>query len=296
MTWFKVDDGFWSHPKVMCLSDAAIALWVRAGTYSCQHLTDGHVPAAALRLLGDRDAASELVDAGLWMDATGGFLFHDWDEYQETSEDVKRRREANRERKRKQRRNATGQFAESPQDTPGSHADVTRDTPRDSRDRHSTVTPEVTPSRPDPTRPDPTSPNGELAHAGAHAHERPREPRSNGRAVPTDGWKLVRDLIPDTHPQAVRSALAIQAGTLLHAGTPDTDIRDALTLWLDKPHAGPGLLPSLVSEAVKTRDRPPPTTASKSRRFADIGRNAAAALAQAQAQQGDPHDPPALTQ
>ncbi len=31
MVWFKIDDGFWSHPKVLELSDAAVALWTRAG-------------------------------------------------------------------------------------------------------------------------------------------------------------------------------------------------------------------------------------------------------------------------
>ena len=85
-------------------------------------------------------------------------------------------------------------------------------------------------------------------------HAGPDQPeRATGRAVPADGWRIVRDTIPDTHPQAVRSDLAIRAGALLHGGTPEADVRDALDLWLTKPHAGPGLLPSLVSEVVKNR-------------------------------------------
>ena len=103
MTWFKVDDGFWSHPKTATLSDAAVTLWVRAGSYSCQHLTDGFVPRSALRLVGTESAAVELTSVGLWLDADNGWQFHDWDEYQETSEAVKQRRDAQRERQRRAR-------------------------------------------------------------------------------------------------------------------------------------------------------------------------------------------------
>lgn len=95
MVWFKIDDGFWSHPKVLELSDAALALWVRAGSYCAQQLTDGHVTRAALRMLGgNHDAAVELVIAGLWDEAEGGngWVFHDWDDYQPTREQVMEQR------------------------------------------------------------------------------------------------------------------------------------------------------------------------------------------------------------
>lgn len=140
MSWFKVDDGFWSHPKVLTLSDAAVALWLKAGTYSCQHLTDGRVMSSMLRLLGSEEAAQELVDVGLWKTVKDGYRFHDWDEYQETSTEVKQRREQARERQRRRRAARNG------------HADVTRDTPRDSQRSSQEV------STPDPTRPDPTRP------------------------------------------------------------------------------------------------------------------------------------------
>lgn len=99
MVWFKVDDGFWSHPKVLELSDAAVALWVRAGSYCAGHLTDGAVRPGVLRLLGaDRDAATELVLAGLWhLDSDGAWRFHDWTEYQPTREEQDAKREAKQE-------------------------------------------------------------------------------------------------------------------------------------------------------------------------------------------------------
>ena len=88
MVWFKVDDGFWSHPKVLPLSADAVALWVRAGAYCAHQLTNGLVSPQALRMLADRDAAVELANAGLWDVVPEGFMFHDWAKYQPTREQV----------------------------------------------------------------------------------------------------------------------------------------------------------------------------------------------------------------
>lgn len=141
MAWFKVDDGFWSHPKILALSAEAVALWVRAGAYSCQHLTDGVIHEPVLRLLGSDAAAVELQAAGLWLSVTGGYEFHDWDEYQETSEAVKKRRNDARDRQRRARE--------------------AREKKREQSQGESRVTEGVSsgvsslpPTRPDPTRPD----------------------------------------------------------------------------------------------------------------------------------------------
>ncbi|WP_280391259.1 hypothetical protein [Nocardia wallacei] len=149
MTWFKVDDGFWSHPKTVGLSDAAVALWVRAGAYACQHLTDGAIPAAALRMVGERAAADELVASGLWVETAGGYAFHDWAEYQETSDAVKDRRAAARER---QRRSRAARAAKRGDTKPNSQAhsgdvppDVTEDVTRD--DTREFLTPDPTVGR-----------------------------------------------------------------------------------------------------------------------------------------------------
>lgn len=99
MSWFKVDDRFWSHPKTATLSDGATALWIRAGSWSAGHLTDGFVPDSALRFFrARRRSAAELVSAGLWSAADGGFVFHDWDVYQPSKEQVSAKREASKNR------------------------------------------------------------------------------------------------------------------------------------------------------------------------------------------------------
>jgi len=94
VTWFKVDDSFHSHPKVMMTSPAALGLWVVAGTWSAANMTDGFLPALVLpRLLPDSEAlAKELVAVGLWEQAEGGYQFHNWTEYQPDAASLRAKR------------------------------------------------------------------------------------------------------------------------------------------------------------------------------------------------------------
>ena len=102
MTWFKVDDGFWCNPKTMLVSDAAIALWLRAGTWASQQLTDGRIPRRALSLFSaDAGVAAELVSAGLWIDSGDVYEFHDWHVYQPSAKVEKAKRAKRAEAGRK---------------------------------------------------------------------------------------------------------------------------------------------------------------------------------------------------
>ena len=104
MTFFKVDDGIWGHPKFALLSNDAVTLWVMAGSWSGRYMTDGFVPNQNLGLLrGSKQAAQELVDCGLWDVTLDGYLFHDWSDYQYTKAEVEARREKERNKKRQQR-------------------------------------------------------------------------------------------------------------------------------------------------------------------------------------------------
>lgn len=147
MTWFKIDDSFYDHPKVFDAPDCAVALWVRAGTWSARNLTDGFVPAGMpARLCDDPDTAiRELIRRGLWSRAKDGYRFHDWADYQPTREAKEREREAAAERQRKRRAHLKGQVNGTP---------VTEVSRRDSRVSRG-VSHGV--SSPAPTRPDPTT-------------------------------------------------------------------------------------------------------------------------------------------
>lgn len=122
MTWFKVDDSFHSHPKVLSSSLEALGLWALAGTWSAANLTDGFVSVQVLSRLHPDSAplAEELVTVGLWRRAKGGYQFHDWTDYQPTKAMVEAERRKWAEKKAKQR--AAKTFDEdqmSPGDTPG---------------------------------------------------------------------------------------------------------------------------------------------------------------------------------
>ena len=155
MTWFKVDDGFWSHPKTLALPPSAVALWVRAGSYCGKHLTDGFVSRAILPMLqGTEGDALELVHSGLWKPVDGGWAFHDWDAYQDTKEAVERRRVAWKERAKRHRSNddettPSSSIHSIPFHSPVSR-DSRRDTTRDSRRESRRDTPRDTGPTPTP--------------------------------------------------------------------------------------------------------------------------------------------------
>lgn len=106
MPWFKVDDGFYDHPKVLELDMAARGLWVMAGAYCARHLTDGVITGRQIRVIGGtQKQAEKLVAAGLWSadDAPPSvrrYAFNDWREFQPTREDVLSKRREDAERKR----------------------------------------------------------------------------------------------------------------------------------------------------------------------------------------------------
>ena len=94
MPWFKVDDTLPLNAKVVAAGNAAMGLWVRAGAWSAQQLTDGFVPAHMAAVLGTRAEARRLVDAGLWSAVDGGYAFHQWGERQPSGAQVIAQRKA----------------------------------------------------------------------------------------------------------------------------------------------------------------------------------------------------------
>jgi hypothetical protein len=102
---FQVDPDFYDHPKSIGMTDAATALWVRAGSYSAAKLLDGFIAEHVLSTLSrsPEDASAELVARGLWRRVKGGFKFHQWDERNLTRARVESDRDNERLRKKRQR-------------------------------------------------------------------------------------------------------------------------------------------------------------------------------------------------
>ena len=174
MTWFKVDDTLAFHAKVVAAGNEAMGLWVRAGSWSSQQLTDGFVPDHMVAAMaGGGGGAERLVEVELWVREDDGYRFHQWEQAQPTREAVLAQREAERERKRRQRRKANGQFVESERSPRGVLPGVTPGDPEVVPEGVPPGVPEGVPAghreddhresryeshRPDPSRPDPTRP------------------------------------------------------------------------------------------------------------------------------------------
>ena len=162
ITWFKIDDGFYDHPKFLDLPNGAIGLWAKAGAWCGKHLTDGLIPATKVKMLkGTSAQVRDLIDAGLWSQTESesgakAYLFHDWNDFQPTREQKLKERADSAERQRQSRARKAQEQEQSENVTRDSHVTGSRD----SRVSHAHVSQRPDPTRPDPTRP--TSPNGEV--------------------------------------------------------------------------------------------------------------------------------------
>lgn len=100
MPWFKVDDNLAFHQKAVAAGNAAMGLWVRAGSWCAQNLTDGHVPQHMLGRLGTPAQVEKLIKVGLWDRTDDGIVFHQWVDRQPLRVEVDAERQAARERMR----------------------------------------------------------------------------------------------------------------------------------------------------------------------------------------------------
>lgn len=123
------------HMKALLAGNKPLGLWVRAGSWSMHQLSDGFIPREIVTALGgDWDDTAALINAGLWDEASGGFQFHDWAEYQPTREQVLAERAAATERKRRSREKSQGESRRDSRRTDdgshgGSHSPPSRPVP-----------------------------------------------------------------------------------------------------------------------------------------------------------------------
>lgn len=227
MPWFKVDDGFYDHPKVLELDMAARGLWVMAGAYCARHLTDGVITGRQIKVIGGtQKQAEKLVAAGLWSadDAPPSarrYAFNDWREFQPTRDDVlsKRREDAERKRlargvkrdKRRERKNVRVDVhadSEAPSALPGLRAPS---------------------ALPDPARPDPSQNRVTVS-----------QPSNGDLGAGEKAGGLSLDELADATRRARQ------------AGISDTAIKSGTQEFERRPHPkGPGLLRTLINDAAE---------------------------------------------
>lgn len=163
MTWVRIDDRASLHKKLRRAGAEAAWLWVCGLCHCNRDTTSGRIdeddvpdlyrPFAATHA---RELAAKLIEVGLWERTEGGYLVHDYEEYQDEAmpDAVEHRRLLARTRKQREReRNRAAALGRvtSPPVTRDGHA-VTRDSRRDGHAvTHASRTPG--PARPGPTRP-----------------------------------------------------------------------------------------------------------------------------------------------
>lgn len=117
MPWFKVDDGFPTHRKVLAIPRgqrrlAAVGAWTLAGAWSSANGTEGCIPDHVVDELGiPTKTVQDLVTVGLWRTGDDGQQMHDFLDYNPSAEQVAADREAARRRQARAREAARAKRA-----------------------------------------------------------------------------------------------------------------------------------------------------------------------------------------
>jgi hypothetical protein len=111
MAWVKLTDDFYDHPKFYEAGPLGLSLWTVGIAWCNRNLTDGFIPRAKARTLLDFDRLSIetgtvgelasfgqdvdsdyviqiLLDCGLWEPVNGGYIVHDYLDYQPSAAEV----------------------------------------------------------------------------------------------------------------------------------------------------------------------------------------------------------------
>jgi hypothetical protein len=114
--FIRLKCGLAQEEKFIKAGPAASWLWQAALSYSREKCTDGYIPKSVLTSLvpgvkGACKLAARLIDAGLFDDALGGYLIHDYLDWNPSRDEVHALRTKDRDRKRQP-------IPESPSDVP----------------------------------------------------------------------------------------------------------------------------------------------------------------------------------
>jgi hypothetical protein len=97
MVWVKLDDKFYSDPKILEVGLAGAGLYAMGLSYCGAHLTDGFIPDSWARS-HDRRLRTKLVHGGLWKSVPGGYEVSGFTKFNPSRANVLSRREKTAER------------------------------------------------------------------------------------------------------------------------------------------------------------------------------------------------------
>ena len=201
MSWARIDDGWWSHPKVLRAGNEAAGAWARMLSYCAQHLTDGRLDReTALSIAGRERVLAVLIKVAMLDEIDAETVaIHGYLERNPSRADVERERAANRERQRR--------FAEN------SHA---------KRAANGV-------SKASPNGVSNTSPN--TVTNGAPSHPIPSRPSRDLASLATGARERIFEDAPKTPPGArkARAAATPPLDPVPATGTPARRLYDAIT-------------------------------------------------------------------
>jgi hypothetical protein len=175
MTWTKLPDHHFDELDVIELSRSARLLDIEATVYANKVLTDGRIPANALRRITDsahvEADAAELVASGRWTITDSGWQIENWSDYQEPAERVRGRQRVNAARQARSRLHRSGDHSTCDRRWCKYVSNAVTDGVTDGASNK-------TPSRPDPSRPEGP---GDGSDECPHGHDRGLELLSSGR-------------------------------------------------------------------------------------------------------------------
>lgn len=96
MAWVRIEDAVTEHRKHLRAGPSACWLWICGIAYCQRQLSDGFIPEEAIPMLGvlkgAKPLADRLVEVGLFDRAEGGYVVHDYHDYNDTREEAQQRR------------------------------------------------------------------------------------------------------------------------------------------------------------------------------------------------------------
>lgn len=91
MSWAKLDDTFWMHPKILIAGNTAAGIYARMLAYCGCYLTDGLVPQAIVTTIVGKDnkALQALIDLNMLEPLeTGSVFIHNYLEFNRSKREV----------------------------------------------------------------------------------------------------------------------------------------------------------------------------------------------------------------
>lgn len=86
--YLNVDDKLAWHRKTVAAGNAAMGLWVRAGSWASGQPVDGFIPTDVAKGMGKPAEITALIRVVLWEEVDGGYQMHDYTDHNPTAEEA----------------------------------------------------------------------------------------------------------------------------------------------------------------------------------------------------------------